>query len=183
LITAVLGVLIMPWKLIETSHGYIFTWLVAYSALLGAVGGDFGVRLRAHPIGAAQSARPVRPHRPISLRQRRQLARRRCAGDAILPCAPGFASQIINPQSRGLFLVPPVYLRVVRELSLPLFALVQAFDCSPPRGRKKRFDMPTPPDTYVNGLKLPNPFVIELRSPRHELPTSSAKLSMKAGAR
>jgi NCS1 family nucleobase:cation symporter-1 len=39
LITAVIGVLIMPWKLIESSHGYIFTWLVAYSALLGAVGG------------------------------------------------------------------------------------------------------------------------------------------------
>jgi NCS1 family nucleobase:cation symporter-1 len=39
LITAVVGVLIMPWKLIESSHGYIFTWLVAYSALLGAVGG------------------------------------------------------------------------------------------------------------------------------------------------
>src|SRR5207344_1363102 len=39
MITAVLGVLIMPWKLIESSHGYIFNWLVAYSALLGAVGG------------------------------------------------------------------------------------------------------------------------------------------------
>src|SRR5205814_2506807 len=38
-ITAVIGVLIMPWKLIESSHGYIFNWLVAYSALLGAVGG------------------------------------------------------------------------------------------------------------------------------------------------
>ncbi len=39
LITALLGILIMPWKLIESSHGYIFTWLIAYSALLGAVGG------------------------------------------------------------------------------------------------------------------------------------------------
>jgi NCS1 family nucleobase:cation symporter-1 len=39
LMTAVIGVLIMPWKLIESSHGYIFTWLVAYSALLGAIGG------------------------------------------------------------------------------------------------------------------------------------------------
>jgi nucleobase:cation symporter-1, NCS1 family len=39
LITAVLGVLIMPWKLIESSQGYIVMWLVAYSALLGAVGG------------------------------------------------------------------------------------------------------------------------------------------------
>ena len=39
LLTAVLGIAIMPWKLIASSHGYIFTWLVAYSALLGAVGG------------------------------------------------------------------------------------------------------------------------------------------------
>src|SRR5436190_9256189 len=39
LITALIGVIMMPWKLIETSQGYIFTWLVAYSALLGAVGG------------------------------------------------------------------------------------------------------------------------------------------------
>jgi NCS1 family nucleobase:cation symporter-1 len=38
-ITAVIGVLIMPWKLLETSKGYIFTWLVGYSALLGPIGG------------------------------------------------------------------------------------------------------------------------------------------------
>jgi cytosine/uracil/thiamine/allantoin permease len=28
-----------PWKLVEDPTGYIFRWLVAYSALLGAVGG------------------------------------------------------------------------------------------------------------------------------------------------
>ncbi len=38
-LTAVLGALIFPWKLIETSQGYIFTWLVGYSALLGPIGG------------------------------------------------------------------------------------------------------------------------------------------------
>ena len=38
-ITAVVGTLILPWKLLETSQGYIFTWLVGYSALLGPVGG------------------------------------------------------------------------------------------------------------------------------------------------
>lgn len=36
-ITAVLGIAIMPWKLIESSGGYIFTWLVGYGALLGPV--------------------------------------------------------------------------------------------------------------------------------------------------
>jgi NCS1 family nucleobase:cation symporter-1 len=39
LLAASLGAVILPWKLIETSGGYIFTWLVGYSALLGPVGG------------------------------------------------------------------------------------------------------------------------------------------------
>lgn len=38
MITAVIGVVIMPWKLVATSSGYIFTWLIGYSALLGPVG-------------------------------------------------------------------------------------------------------------------------------------------------
>jgi NCS1 family nucleobase:cation symporter-1 len=29
----------MPWKLVADPSGYIFTWLIAYSALLGAIGG------------------------------------------------------------------------------------------------------------------------------------------------
>ena len=29
----------MPWKLIASPDGYIFTWLVAYSSLLGPIGG------------------------------------------------------------------------------------------------------------------------------------------------
>lgn len=38
-ITGVIGVLIFPWKLIADPNGYIFTWLIAYSSLLGPVGG------------------------------------------------------------------------------------------------------------------------------------------------
>jgi NCS1 family nucleobase:cation symporter-1 len=38
-ITAVIGVLMMPWKLVADPNGYIFTWLIAYSALLGPIGG------------------------------------------------------------------------------------------------------------------------------------------------
>ena len=38
-ITGVLGVLIFPWKLVADPNGYIFTWLIAYSSLLGPVGG------------------------------------------------------------------------------------------------------------------------------------------------
>ena len=39
LITGVVGVLMMPWKLVADPNGYIFTWLIAYSALLGPIGG------------------------------------------------------------------------------------------------------------------------------------------------
>jgi NCS1 family nucleobase:cation symporter-1 len=39
LLTAGLGLAIFPWKLIESSQGYIFTWLIGYSALLGPIGG------------------------------------------------------------------------------------------------------------------------------------------------
>jgi NCS1 family nucleobase:cation symporter-1 len=38
-ITGLIGVLMQPWKLVADPTGYIFRWLVAYSALLGAVGG------------------------------------------------------------------------------------------------------------------------------------------------
>ena len=38
-ITGVIGIMIFPWKLIAEPNGYIFTWLIAYSSLLGPVGG------------------------------------------------------------------------------------------------------------------------------------------------
>ena len=39
LITAVAGILMMPWKLYADAAAYIFTWLVGYSSLMGAIGG------------------------------------------------------------------------------------------------------------------------------------------------
>jgi nucleobase:cation symporter-1, NCS1 family len=38
-VTAGLGVVMFPWKLLESTGDYIFTWLVGYSALLGPIGG------------------------------------------------------------------------------------------------------------------------------------------------
>jgi nucleobase:cation symporter-1, NCS1 family len=38
-ITAGLGIAIFPWKLLETTGGYIFTWLIGYSSLLGPIAG------------------------------------------------------------------------------------------------------------------------------------------------
>ncbi len=38
-ITAGIGIIIFPWKLLESTQGYIFTWLIGYSALLGPIAG------------------------------------------------------------------------------------------------------------------------------------------------
>jgi NCS1 family nucleobase:cation symporter-1 len=56
LITGIIGILIQPWKLVSDPSGYIFTWLLGYSALLGPIGGilicDYFVirRTRLNPI-------------------------------------------------------------------------------------------------------------------------------------
>jgi nucleobase:cation symporter-1, NCS1 family len=39
LLTAAIGVLMMPWKLYADASAYIFTWLIGYSSLMGAIGG------------------------------------------------------------------------------------------------------------------------------------------------
>jgi len=39
LITAFIGILMFPWKLYQDPSGYIFTWLIGYSALLGPIAG------------------------------------------------------------------------------------------------------------------------------------------------
>ena len=38
-ITAVLGIVTQPWRLLSSTEGYIFTWLIGYSALLGPIAG------------------------------------------------------------------------------------------------------------------------------------------------
>ena len=39
LITAFIGLFMMPWKLLESTNGYIYTWLTGYGALLGPIAG------------------------------------------------------------------------------------------------------------------------------------------------
>ena len=39
LLTGLIGIVIMPWRLLSDMGGYIFTWLIGYSALLGAIAG------------------------------------------------------------------------------------------------------------------------------------------------
>jgi nucleobase:cation symporter-1, NCS1 family len=39
IITAIIGVLMMPWYLLRNAEAYIFTWLIGYSGLMGAIAG------------------------------------------------------------------------------------------------------------------------------------------------
>ncbi len=97
LITAVLGIVIMPWHLVLNADVYISKWLVGYSSLLGAVGGilivDYFVirRTRLDLSGLYQKGGPYWYTGGFNLRALLALA----AG--IAPCVPGFIYQIITP--------------------------------------------------------------------------------------
>ena len=66
-----IGVLIFPWKLLSDPTGYIYIWLIAYSALLGPIGGIMIVnyfvlrRLRLFVERALFPRRPVLVYRGL----------------------------------------------------------------------------------------------------------------------
>lgn len=107
LITGIIGILIQPWKLVADPSGYIFTWLVGYSALLGPIGGIlisdyFFIRhTKLDPVhlylttGAYSYRRGFNPAAVTSL----------CLG--IAPSIPGFLGTIgvLTPASVGTFLM------------------------------------------------------------------------------
>jgi len=103
MITAFLGVLIMPWRLIETSHGYIFTWLVAYSALLGAVGGilvcDYWA-IRHSRLSLPELYDPNGQYRYDNGVNWRAVV---ALVLAIAPCAPGFVNLFTPGVHEGFF--------------------------------------------------------------------------------
>jgi NCS1 family nucleobase:cation symporter-1 len=94
LITGLAGVLMMPWKLLADPSGYIFLWLVAYSALLGPIGGiliaDYFVlrRTRLDLAGLYDPSGPYRYTGGFSLAAIVAFA------VAVLPSLPGFLVQV-----------------------------------------------------------------------------------------
>ena len=100
LITAVIGIVMMPWKLYADAAAYIFTWLIGYSSLMGAIGGiliaDYWVLRR----------------RELSLIDLFKLKGRYAYTDginhramfalvlAILPVLPGFVRAALTPGGR-----------------------------------------------------------------------------------
>ena len=106
LITAVVGVAMMPWKLYSDASAYIFTWLLGYSSLMGALGGiliaDYWVvrrqRLSLRDLfredGIYAYRGGVNPRAMIALVV------------AVLPVIPGFVRAITTPG--GVVAVPTV---------------------------------------------------------------------------
>jgi len=106
-ITGVVGILMTPWKLIADPSGYIFLWLIAYSALLGPIGGimiaDYFVfrRRRLDVAGLYDPAGEYRYTHGFSVVALVALT------VAVLPSLPGFlaAVKLIDPAR-----VPPLLL-------------------------------------------------------------------------
>ncbi|OFW40529.1 MAG: nitrate reductase [Acidobacteria bacterium RIFCSPLOWO2_12_FULL_67_14b] len=97
LITAAVGIAMMPWKLYADAAAYIFTWLIGYSSLMGAVGGiliaDYWI-LRQRKLslpdlfnerGRYSYANGVNPKAMIAL------------VIAVLPVVPGFVRAAMTP--------------------------------------------------------------------------------------
>lgn len=94
LITGIIGIIMMPWKLVEDPTGYMVKWLIAYSALLGAVGGVLIVdyfairRTQLSLAGLYQRSGPYWYRNGFNWRAIVALVL------GIAPCAPGFIGTV-----------------------------------------------------------------------------------------
>jgi NCS1 family nucleobase:cation symporter-1 len=98
LITAVIGILMMPWKLMGSWGAYIFTWLVGYSALMGAIGGimicDYWVLRRQRlSLGELYDPGGRYSYGGGGFNWRALIA----FGVAVAPCVPGFVRAATTP--------------------------------------------------------------------------------------
>src|SRR5687767_6396655 len=97
LITAVIGILMMPWKLYADASAYIFTWLIGYSSLMGAIGGvliaDYWV-LRRRQLSAPDLFKVNGEYTYTGGVNYRAMA---AMAFAILPVAPGFLRAALTP--------------------------------------------------------------------------------------
>ncbi|MBI4953067.1 MAG: cytosine permease [Myxococcales bacterium] len=100
-ITAVLGVLICPWLILQSAGNYIFVWLVGYGVLLGPVGAimivDYFVLRRTKLEVDDLYRRGGRYEYTRGVNWRAMVA----FAAGVLPCLPGFivAASGMEPES------------------------------------------------------------------------------------
>jgi NCS1 family nucleobase:cation symporter-1 len=107
LITGIIGIFIQPWKLVADPGGYIFTWLVGYSALLGPIG---GILICDYYIVRRTNLNPVELYRTqgeYSYRRGLNPAALTALVAGIALSVPGFLGtvRVIDPASVGWFLM------------------------------------------------------------------------------
>lgn len=90
LITAVIGIVMMPWKLMASAGNYVFVWLIGYGALMGAIAGimicDYWV-LRRRRLSVPDLFDPDGKYRYAAGVNWRAMA---ALLIAVAPCVPGF---------------------------------------------------------------------------------------------
>lgn len=91
LITGSIGLLIMPWKLVADPSGFIFKWLVGYSALLGPIA---GIMIADYFLVRRRELNVADLYRTGGIYPRWSKAAMVALGLGILPHVPGFLAQI-----------------------------------------------------------------------------------------
>ncbi len=103
IITAVLGVVSFPWLLLESVGAYIFTWLVGYGSLLGAIGAvmiaDYWI-LRRRQLDLADLYKMDGRYAYSGGWNWRAIA---AVLIGVLPVLPGFAKAATTPGFAGVF--------------------------------------------------------------------------------
>jgi NCS1 family nucleobase:cation symporter-1 len=109
MITALLGIVMMPWKLMASAGDYIFTWLVGYSGLMGAIAGilicDYWV-LRRQRLDLAALYDPRGRYSYVSGWNWRALL---AMVAAIAPVVPGFVRAATTPNFTGQLANPNLF--------------------------------------------------------------------------
>ncbi|MCR6630354.1 MAG: NCS1 family nucleobase:cation symporter-1 [Magnetospirillum sp.] len=109
IIAAILGLIMMPWKLMADPSGYIFTWLIGYSALLGPIAGimiaDYFIVRQKH----LNVAELYETHGAYRYRNGFSIVSLTTFVLAVLPSLPGFLAQVgaLDPATTSAWLLAP----------------------------------------------------------------------------
>jgi NCS1 family nucleobase:cation symporter-1 len=97
LITAVLGIVTFPWLLVNNAGAYIFTWLVGYGSLLGAIGAvmivDYWI-IRRRRLDLAELYKPAGRYSYSNGWNWKAIA---AVFIGVLPVVPGFLRAAVTP--------------------------------------------------------------------------------------
>jgi NCS1 family nucleobase:cation symporter-1 len=113
MITAVLGIVMMPWKLVADPSGYIFTWLIGYGTLLGPIAGIMIADYYVIRKGKLNLLDLYRTTGEYSYTGGFNFVAIGSLVVAVLPAVPGFLMTVIPATFDGVF---PVFFKKIYEI-------------------------------------------------------------------